>query len=113
VNVIIAGCRGYEKYETVVEAVAASGFDITEVVCGCARGVDTLGERWANENNIPVARHPADWNTFGRKAGPVRNQQMANYGDALIAVWDGKSRGTKNMIQCMERQDKPVYVTYI
>lgn len=73
-------------------------FKITCVVSGTAKGVDTLGEVWAKEENIPIERYPADWDQHGKAAGHIRNSQMANNAEALVAVWDGVSRGTKNMI---------------
>lgn len=107
---IIAGSRSLDKPEpikryldSVRAMLRASNVEIAEVVCGCARGVDTIGEQWANENGIPVARFPADWDRNGRQAGPIRNLQMAKYADALIAIWDGKSRGTKNMLDLARR----------
>jgi hypothetical protein len=97
---IIAGSRGITDYEEVRKAIIDSGFIITEVVSGaCPTGVDPLGERWAYLNDIPVKRFPADWDKFGKGAGPIRNREMARYGEALIACWDGVSRGTLNMVQ--------------
>ena len=97
-KVIIAGMRDFFDYEVVKKVIKESGYPITEVVCGCAAGVDSLGERWAKENNIPIKSFPADWNKHGKSAGPIRNNAMAEYADGLIAVWDGTSKGTKNMI---------------
>lgn len=112
-KVIIAGSRtifGSNGLVAVEEAVRRSGFEITEVVSGMAKGVDTLGEEWANERGIPIKGKPANWEKFGRAAGPIRNGEMALYADALIAVWDGKSAGTRDMISQMKRNKKPVFV---
>ena len=109
-KVIIAGSREITSYVVVQLAVAGSGFDITEVVSGTARGVDQLGELWAFENDIPVKRFPADWKKYGKSAGYKRNQQMAEYADALIAIWDGKSAGTGHMISIAKMKQLPVYV---
>ena len=95
---IIAGSREIEDFMHIANAVLASNFEITEVVSGTARGVDKLGEGWASLNDVPIKRFPADWARYGRGAGFARNKEMAIYADALIAVWDGKSRGTKHMI---------------
>lgn len=105
-KVIIAGGREGFDEETVFEIlnVAAIDIEITEVVSGCAPGVDELGQLWASERGIPVKRFPADWNQHGKAAGPIRNEQMANYADALIAIWDGKSRGTGDMIKRAKRR---------
>jgi predicted Rossmann fold nucleotide-binding protein DprA/Smf involved in DNA uptake len=107
---IIAGCRDVNDYNAVVEAVRDSEFQITEVVSGKAAGVDTLGERWAQENGIPVKEFPADWDRYGKRAGPIRNRQMAEYAEALIAVWDEKSAGTMNMISIAMDLGLLVYV---
>ena len=73
---------------------------ITTVISGgCPSGADAAGEQWASSRQIPVKVYPADWQAHGRAAGPMRNRQMAANADALIAVWDGASRGTANMIQ--------------
>lgn len=95
---IIAGCRHIASYQEVRKAIEDSGFNITEVVCGEARGVDSLGKKYALTNSIPVKSFPANWNKYGRGAGSIRNRQMAEYAEALIAVWDGYSTGTGNMI---------------
>ena len=63
-----------------------------------AAGVDTLGEEWAKENNIPVDYFPANWETHGRAAGQIRNKKMAARADALLLIWDGKSRGSRSML---------------
>lgn len=95
---IIAGSRAIDSNIPVCEAIEESGFQITEVVSGCARGVDLYGELWAKNHGIPIKKFPAEWDRYGNGAGPIRNSQMAAYADALVAVWDGKSTGTANMI---------------
>lgn len=78
-------------------------------MCGCAKGIDTKGAMWADERGIPVKEFHADWKQ-GRGAGIQRNIEMGSYADALIAIWDGKSKGTQHMISHMLRRAKPVYV---
>lgn len=107
---IIAGGRDVTDYSAVVSAIKESGFVITEVVSGKARGVDKLGELWAEAYSIPVKLFPADWAKHGRAAGPIRNEQMAKYADALIAVWDGESRGTGDMIKQATKLGLQVFV---
>lgn len=109
-KVIVAGSRNVRDYKIVAETIARSGFQITEVVSGCAIGVDTLGEQWARANNIPIKEMPANWNQYGNSAGPIRNKQMALYADAAIVIWDGESRGTRNMIENMVRMKKPYFI---
>lgn len=111
---IIAGSRDILDYNTVEAAINESGFEITEVVSGRAQGVDTLGEEWADNHGIDIQPFPADWdnletpgavikvNSYGKKynvkAGFDRNQVMADYAEALIAVTNG-SGGTDDMIK--------------
>ena len=109
-KVIIAGTRSVHDYSLVVQAVQRSGYGITEVVSGCATGIDRLGEQWARANNVPIKEMPADWNRHGNSAGPQRNRAMAEYADAAIIIWDGQSRGTRNMIENMIRRKKPYYI---
>ena len=91
----------------------AKGIMPTEIVSGCAKGVDRAGEEWAKRNGVPIKPFPANWETYGRAAGPIRNQQMAAYADALIAIWDGKSRGTESMIELAREHHLNVYVHHM
>jgi len=110
VKVIIAGSRNIDDYKLVVDTISSSGYTITEVVSGCAVGVDRLGEQWARANNVPIKEMPADWMRHGNSAGPQRNRAMAEYADAAIVIWDGHSRGSRNMIENMIRRKKPYYI---
>lgn len=117
-KVIIAGCRYkdpvnkivFDNYGLILQSIERSGFNITEVVCGTAIGVDRLGEQWAISQGIPVKEMPADWNKFGKSAGPIRNRDMSLYADAAVIIWDGKTAGTRNMIDCMIKANKPYYI---
>jgi len=97
----------------VEKAMAESGFEITEIVSGGAPGPDTAAVYIAQKGGIPYRVFHAQWNQHRRAAGIIRNRQMAEYADALIAVWDGESRGTKNMIETMKKMGKPVFVKII
>ena len=112
-RVIIAGSRHIEDYELIEYAVRKSGYSISEVVSGCARGVDTLAIRWADEHQIPVKKFPADkdFELSSSLGGFARNGDMAAYADALIAIWDGVSRGTENMIQHAQWRKLPISIT--
>ncbi|TVR45941.1 MAG: DUF2493 domain-containing protein [Planctomycetota bacterium] len=96
-KVIIAGSRGIADKTVLNDAIQESGFAITEVVSGCAKGVDKLGEEWATENNIPIKRFKTRW--VHRGSGLDNNKKMIDYADAAIILWDGVSKGTKHMIQ--------------
>lgn len=109
-KVIIAGSRSITSLTTIYNAIEQSGFAITEVVSGGARGVDKVGELWAKSHNIPCKVFQAEWNKHGRAAGARRNVDMALYADALIAIWDGVSPGTRNMIRTIEKLGKPICV---
>ncbi len=73
-------------------------------ISGMCVGPDMLGERWAKENGVPIERFPADWERYRRRAGYVRNELMADNAEALLALWDGRSRGTRNMIDIARRK---------
>jgi len=109
-KVIIAGSRDGVWRDLVSTAILRSGFHITEVVSGMARGVDTWGEEYASEHNIAVKQFPADWSALGKYAGFARNTDMGDYADALVAIWNGDSKGTKHMINYMNKLNKPVYI---
>jgi len=98
-KVIIAGSRSITDLQKVEDAVKQSGFSLAEVVSGEAKGVDSLAMTYAKDNGISIKGFPAQWGRYGRSAGAIRNKEMAQYADALIAIWDGESLGTAHMIQ--------------
>ena len=110
---IIAGSRNITDYLILQSFIKEYNIIITEVISGGARGVDKLGERWANENNIPIKRFIPDWDKFGKKAGMLRNTDMAIYGEQLVTLWDGKSNGTKNMIGTAKNKGLIVHIKRI
>ena len=98
-RVVIAGGRKFDNYELLRE-ICDGVIPVTpEIVSGGARGTDKLGERYAKEKGFDLKLFPAEWDKHGKGAGHIRNRQMAEYGDMLIAFWDGESKGTKNMIE--------------
>jgi hypothetical protein len=114
-KLIVAGSRTITDYSVVRQAIIDSGLwkdfgKELEIVSGCAKGVDTLGEQFAEKNGLVIHKFPADWNTHGKKAGWLRNCEMGNFAAGLVAVWDGKSRGTKHMIEYMQSLGSFVYV---
>lgn len=112
-KVVVAGSRNILDYASVARAIEASKFQITEVVSGTANGVDRLDERWARANGVDIKEMPANWAQHGKTAGPIRNRQMAEYCDAAVIVWDGKSRGALNMIQQMKKTGKPYFIDVV
>jgi len=106
-KVIIAGGRDFNDYDFLKSKVdkILSMRDNIEIVSGVANGADKLGELYAIEYNHKIKRFPADWGRFNRQAGYIRNIEMADYADALIVFWDGKSKGTKHMIDVAEEKN--------
>ena len=103
-KVIIAGGRNFDDYELLCKTVdyyLSKQTDI-EIVSGTAKGADQLGERYAKERGYPIKRFVPDWGYYGRRAGFIRNEEMAIYADVLIAFWDEMSKGTKHMIDLAE-----------
>lgn len=110
-RLIIAGSRTFDRYGILENAIFESGFkDITSIVSGGAKGADYYGELYAKNNDIPVIIYKADWDKYGPSAGPKRNELMAHNADALIALWDGKSKGTKHMIDYAAKCGLKIYV---
>lgn len=119
IKLIVAGTRTFtdyqyvkDKIEDLLKSKSLSNKEI-EIITGGARGVDTLAERWARENNVKCTVVKADWGIYGKSAGPRRNQVMTEIGDILLAFWDGKSRGTKDMIAKAKGKKIDIYIRYI
>ena len=108
-KVIIAGSRGFSKYKLLKEKCneylreKRKEYNII-IISGGARGADFYGEKYAQDEGFSLEVFLANWNKFGKSAGFRRNEQMAEVADALIAFWDGKSNGTKHMIEIMENK---------
>lgn len=109
-RVIIAGSReGFSGFDVSI-AYAESGFQATQIISGGARGVDTFAIKFATDEGIPFLEIKAEWSKYGKSAGYRRNVQMAEQADALIALWDGKSKGTKHMIDIAESKGLETFV---
>jgi len=113
-KVIIAGGRDFDDYEKLRSYCdyLLQNKDNIEIVSGTARGADKLGEHYAAERGYPVKRFPADWGSHGKSAGYLRNEEMADYADALIAFWDGESRGTQHMIDIAKKELIEIRILY-
>ena len=114
-RVIIAGSRSFNDYVLLREQCLSILQEKMRthrviIVSGHARGADSLGERFANEFRLPFELHPAKWRLLGKAAGMVRNAEMAKCSDALIAFWDGESRGTRHMISFARKRGLEVSV---
>lgn len=110
---IIAGSRTITDISAVYEAVEKCGWIPTVIVSGHAPGVDRLGEKWAEIEIVQLEVYPANWARFGRGAGKIRNAEMALKAEALIAIWDGYSKGTGHMIDCARANNLKIYVEMV
>lgn len=117
-RVVVAGCRDFNDYDLAKKFIDVcvsnirKEYEIVFVSGGC-KGADMLGERYARENGMGIERYPADWDTYGKAAGPIRNRQMAQVADYVICFWDGESRGTKTMIEYAKKYQKPIKIKKI
>lgn len=107
---IVAGSRTFTDDKVVVDAMIACGWDITEIVSGGAKGVDAIGEEIARATCTPLTIYFANWKKHKKAAGILRNVEMAKNAQALVAVWDGVSPGTKHMIEVATKHGLRVYV---
>lgn len=117
-EIVIAGSREFTDYRVAELFIDECISEIREkepliFVSGGCRGADQIGESYAEKHGFVVERCPADWNRYGRKAGPIRNRQMAQKADMVICFWDGKSKGTKSMIESAIQAGKTVMIKRI
>lgn len=114
-KLIVAGSRNFSNYEllksVLLEYLKDRDLSEVEIVSGAARGADRLGERFACEFGCKLKQFPADWSK-GKQAGILRNAEMGNYADALVAFWDGESRGTKHMIDYATKKGLDVVIVH-
>lgn len=119
-KIVIAGSRSIKNISLLLEAMdraVKTGFikpdHSYEIISGGAVGVDTLAREYAQQFNYPIREFKPDYAQYGTAAPFRRNTAMAEYGDVLIAVWDGSSRGTQHMVGQMQKLNKPVFVFQI
>lgn len=110
-RLIIAGSRSFHDYDLMCLKLDSIVGDrtVNVVISGTAAGADTLGERWAEERGIRVKRMPADWNQHGKRAGYLRNVEMAHNATHLAVFWDGESKGTAMMLSIAREFGLPIY----
>ncbi len=116
-KVIIAGSRTFNNYNLLAKKCDHYLKDQTdsdvEIVSGCCRGADKLGEKYAKTKEYKVKKFPANWYKHGKKAGYLRNIEMAKYSVALIAFWDHQSKGTKNMIELAQKYNLKIRIVKV
>ena len=131
IKIIVAGGRDFDDWEYLydtldnvicapIEVLMGLGHPVTgeiptetpkvQIVSGGAKGADALGEEWSRVDGHDLIVFPADWEKHGKAAGAIRNKQMAEYADVLVAFWDGKSKGTKNMIDTALSEGLDVHI---
>lgn len=116
-KVIISGGRNFHYYQFLKERIdyflknKLNDENIEVIIIqGGADGTDSLAKRYAKEKKLKYEEYPADWKKYGKAAGPIRNKAMSEVGDVLIAFWNGKSKGTKNMIETAKKRGLPTRV---
>jgi len=120
-KIIIAGSRNItDKYRInqaifngIKKLISIDKINEVEIISGCARGVDEEGEHWARSLGLKVLHFPADWDKFGKRAGFLRNKEMIDVADGLIAIWDGESKGTQHTINLAKDKGIPIHVELI
>ncbi len=111
-KVIVAGSRTMRDYNLLrrkLDQLLSRQTDV-EIVSGTANGADKLGERYAKDREYALKQFPADWEKYGKRAGYLRNAQMADYADALVAFWDAESKGTMHMIELAKAKGLKIVV---
>lgn len=109
----IVGSRSITNYKKVKEYLDAfKDITLSEifVISGGAKGVDSLAIKWAKENNLQYKEILPDWDKYGKKAGMLRNTQIAEECDELIAFWDGRSKGTMDTFNKVKTMKKPAFL---
>ena len=112
-KLIVAGSRQFIPAQQHVDILNKYMPRPTEIVSGGAKGADKFGESWAEWNNIKTTRFIPDWALYGKKAGIIRNVEMAEYADALLAFWDKQSKGTQHMIEQAYKRKLEVKIVFI
>ena len=111
-NIGIIGSRSFNDYDYFKEIidfiVCACGVD--NIISGGAKGADSFAERYAEECKIKIIVHKPDWNKYGKKAGYLRNIEIVNDSDIVVAFWDGKSKGTQHTINLCKKNNKRHYI---
>ena len=110
-KIAVIGSRNFRDYDLLKRTL--DDIDITVIISGGVKGADALGEKYAEEHQIPTMVFRPDWKRFGRRAGPVRNSTIVENADCVIAFWDGVSKGTQSSINIAKRFNKPLQIVTI
>jgi len=110
-KIAVVGSRNFHDYDLLKKTLAE--YETTSIVSGGANGADSLGERYADEHNIPTMIFKPDWKRFGRGAGRIRNNTIVENADLVIAFWDGLSKGTQMSIEIAKKLNKPLRIVMV
>ncbi len=110
IKLAVIGSRTFNDYDLLECAIKKISMNIVLIVSGGAKGADSLGEKYAHQNDIPTLIFKPDWKRYGRGAGMVRNKEIISNCDAVIAFWDGISKGTKNSLDLANKLNKYIIV---
>ena len=113
-NLGVVGGRTFNDYGKlkIMLDVLLDGYGFTTIVSGGADGADSLGERFANERGLKKIIHLPDWKQHGRAAGMIRNRDIINDSDIVVACWNKESRGTESSINLAKAQNKITILIY-
>jgi hypothetical protein len=112
IKIGVIGSRSFNDYELLKRTLDEYKGKVWVIVSGGAKGADSLGEKWANDNNIKTCIYKPDWDTHGKRAGFIRNKDIVEDSDIIIAFWDSLSRGTEHSINLAKKMDKEVRIVY-
>ncbi len=107
----VIGSRTFNDYDLVKSTL--DNHKPSVIISGGAKGADSLAKRYAIQNNIELIEIIPDWDKYGRAAGPIRNKEIVNQAEKVIAFWDGKSKGTKSAIDYANKCNKEVVIIRI
>ena len=105
VKLAVIGSRSFHNYAFMCDIL--KWYDISSIISGGARGADKLAEQYAMEHSIPIKVFPANWDKYGKRAGFLRNEQIIDACDEVVAFWDSISSGTAHSLKLAEEKGKP------
>ena len=112
IKIGVIGSRSFNDYELLKRTLDEYLGKVWIIVSVGAKGADSLGEKWAKENNIKTCIYKPDWDTHGKQAGFIRNKDIVEDSDIIIAFWDSMSRGTEHSINLAKKMDKEIRIVY-
>lgn len=108
----VVGSRSFRDYTDLEKTLSFihKKVPITRIISGGAKGADSLAEQWARENSVDTQVFIPDWETYGKRAGFLRNKQIVDYSEAVVVFWDGKSKGSQHSMKLAKEQGKSVLI---